>query len=182
MLSPYTAVELQIWQIFMDVCMYNICLRIRENIRPWDWAVTLLFANGHGEWSYTARETPTLCTFSISTSKPQYKFQVIDNKNSGFRWQHPTLEWCNPHSTKIGLNIVKWSKTHTADYFHESAHKYQISAPVKLFVIKLINDTMLKYKIITEAFSRLVSIVCAWIAVCQGTGGTLNTSTSAKRS
>ena len=30
---------------------------------------------------------------------------------------------------------------------------------VKLFVIKLINDTILKYKIITEAFSRLVSIV-----------------------
>ena len=30
---------------------------------------------------------------------------------------------------------------------------------IKLFVIKLINDTLLKYKIITEAFSRLVSIV-----------------------
>ena len=85
MLSPYTVVELQICQIFIDVCMYNICLRIRENIRPLDWAVTLLFANRRGECSYTAGETPTLCTFSISTSKPQYKLQVIDNKNSGFR-------------------------------------------------------------------------------------------------
>ena len=33
---------------------------------------------------------------------------------------------------------------------------------IKLFVIKLINDTMLKYKIITEAFSRLVSIVVSY--------------------
>ena len=33
---------------------------------------------------------------------------------------------------------------------------------LKLFVIKLINDTMLKYKIITEAFSRLVSIVVSY--------------------
>ena len=35
---------------------------------------------------------------------------------------------------------------------------------IKLFVIKLINDTMLKYKIITEAFSRLLSIVVSFIA------------------
>ena len=34
----------------------------------------------------------------------------------------------------------------------------------KLFVIKLINDTMLKYKIITEAFSRLVSIVVSYVS------------------
>ena len=32
----------------------------------------------------------------------------------------------------------------------------------ELFVIKLINETMLKYKIITEAFSRLVSIVVSY--------------------
>ena len=33
---------------------------------------------------------------------------------------------------------------------------------IKLFVIKLINDTMLKYKRLTEAFSRLVSIVMSY--------------------
>ena len=37
-----------------------------------------------------------------------------------------------------------------------------ITVIIKLFVIKLINDTMLKYKIITEAFSRLVSIVVSY--------------------
>ena len=30
---------------------------------------------------------------------------------------------------------------------------------IKLFVIKIINDTVLKYKRLTEAFSSLVSIV-----------------------
>ena len=79
------------------------------------------------------------CPLTVKPHKPRNVFNVPKQRqpNTKSRLQRKNVV-TNCAVEKANLCFMDWHR------------KLEISRQIKLFVIKLINDTMLKYKIITE--------------------------------